>query len=79
LTVAVSHRWRDQHIGRLSALTPRLQAQPQGGADSWLPTASGLFEFTADAVEELTAQRPFQAAGAALLRLAWSPRESLLG
>mgnify|MGYP000965698233 CR=1 FL=1 len=39
---------------------------------------SGLFPFTAETVERLTTERPFQAAGAALLRHAWTHRATLL-
>lgn len=35
--------------------------------------------FTAEVVERLTGQEPMQPAGAALLRLAWSHREAILG
>jgi hypothetical protein len=81
LTVAViDSGWWDQHVGPIAAENTegRLAANHRATPGTDSPATSGLFEFTADTVEELTTQRPFQAAGAALLRLAWSHRGSLL-
>ncbi|NLT55617.1 MAG: transcriptional regulator [Actinomycetales bacterium] len=77
LTVlTVDARWWDEVIGQVAATNGEGRLAHPEDADQ---ARSGLFPFTAETVERLTTERPFQSAGAALLRHAWTHRAALLG
>lgn len=70
--VAVDARLYDDLFGRLVHTNDEGQlAEPPVASES----GQGRFRFTADVVERLTTIEPMQAAGAALVRLAWQHRD----